>query len=418
MRKHRCPPFSILHSSLCIRHFVLLCIRHRAFSIDGFTLAEILVASAIVIVISAAMLTLVVPAHDAALTEPVASDMQQRLRIAAAAITNDLLMAGAGSYLSVATPPLGRMTAAIVPRRIGLLKPDLESTVATDRLSLIYVPPTAAQTTIGDSLASAAGPILLNVEPGCPGGSLACGFSAGMTAAVFDESGAVDTFKVLDVQAGVLDVRHQGGALTKSYGAGAHATEIATVTYWLDAVSARLMKYDGDKSDLPVLDHIVSLRFDYFGDPRPPALIVSTVDPNRRMTTYGPLPPPPSTDDPTDAWPSGENCVFQIDEATHAHIARLPDLGSGGGALVPIATSLMQDGPWCPDGFAPNRYDADLLRIRMVRVMLRVEAASAALRGPAGLLFMHGGTAGSASRIVPDREIRFDVAPRNLNLQR
>jgi len=44
--------------------------------------------------------------------------------------------------------------------------------------------------------------------------------------------------------------------------------------------------------------------------------------------------------------------------------------------------------------------------------------AMASLRGPAGILFAHGGTATSAHRYVPDQEIRFDITPRNLNLGR
>ena len=40
--------------------------------------------------------------------------------------------------------------------------------------------------------------------------------------------------------------------------------------------------------------------------------------------------------------------------------------------------SVFQDGPWYPNNTDANRFDADLLRIRRVRVMLRVQAASAA----------------------------------------
>jgi len=53
-----------------------------------------------------------------------------------------------------------------------------------------------------------------------------------------------------------------------------------------------------------------------------------------------------------------------------------------------------------------------------VRVNIRVQAALAALRGPAGVLFTRGGTSSSVERFVPDQEIRFDIAPRNLNLGR
>ena len=63
------------------------------------------------------------------------------------------------------------------------------------------------------------------------------------------------------------------------------------------------------------------------------------------------------------------------------------------------------------------RYDADLLRVRRVRVKLRVQAPPE-LRGPAGTLFRYGGTSSAGQHFVPDQEISFDVTPRNLNLGR
>jgi hypothetical protein len=85
---------------------------------------------------------------------------------------------------------------------------------------------------------------------------------------------------------------------------------------------------------------------------------------------------------------------------------------------VALTEDMLTDGPWCPDATSPNRYDADLLRIRQVRVTLRVQAALAALRGPAGVLFSKGGTSNTAQRFVPDQEITFDIAPRNMNIGR
>lgn len=127
-------------------------------------------------------------------------------------------------------------------------------------------------------------------------------------------------------------------------------------TYYLRSDTAantfQLMHYDGAESDLPVVDHVVKLEFEYFGADQ-----------------------------------------VRLDPAT------------------------LQDGPWSPDGADVNGFDADLLHIRRVRVTLRVQAARAALRGPSGILFVHGGTAASRERYLPDREIRFDVSPRNLNLE-
>jgi hypothetical protein len=89
-----------------------------------------------------------------------------------------------------------------------------------------------------------------------------------------------------------------------------------------------------------------------------------------------------------------------------------------------MPASMLTDGPWCPadvntSGDAmPNKYDADMLRVRKVRITFRVQVANAVLRGPAGTLFRHAGTSHGGERYVPDQEIRFDVAPRNLNLGR
>jgi hypothetical protein len=63
------------------------------------------------------------------------------------------------------------------------------------------------------------------------------------------------------------------------------------------------------------------------------------------------------------------------------------------------------------------RYDADLLRIRRVRIKLRVQAPTE-FRGPAGTLFRRAGTSSYGQHYVPDQEVAFDITPRNMNLGR
>jgi hypothetical protein len=58
------------------------------------------------------------------------------------------------------------------------------------------------------------------------------------------------------------------------------------------------------------------------------------------------------------------------------------------------------------------------LRLRKVGVRLRVQVASAMLRGPAGTLFTRAGTSPGGASFVPDQEVRFDVTPRNMNFGR
>jgi hypothetical protein len=84
------------------------------------------------------------------------------------------------------------------------------------------------------------------------------------------------------------------------------------------------------------------------------------------------------------------------------------------GGAAPLDPSSMIDGPWRTDDIVNDRFDADLLMVRRVRVRLRVQARQP-FRGRSGMLFMNPGSAIAASRFVPDQEIRFDVALRNWN---
>jgi Flp pilus assembly pilin Flp len=115
----------------------------------------------------------------------------------------------------------------------------------------------------------------------------------------------------------------------------------ASRTYYLRPVAGtdgfQLMQYDGGLSDLPMLDHVVRLSFDYFG---------------------------PAT---------------------------------AGGPLVRFDPSTLVDGPWLTD-VGQRRFDSDLLRVREVRMLLRLETTDPLLR-----------------RLVPDEEIVLHVATRNIS---
>ena len=114
----------------------------------------------------------------------------------------------------------------------------------------------------------------------------------------------------------------------------------ASRTYYLRSAAPpgtfQLMQYDGGLSDLPMLDHVVRLSFDYFG---------------------------PAT---------------------------------AGGPLVRLEPATLVDGPWIEDA-AHRMFDADLLRVREVRALLRLESTDPLLR-----------------RLVPDAEIVLHMAVRNI----
>jgi type II secretory pathway pseudopilin PulG len=194
-------------------------------------------------------------------------------------------------------------------------------------------------------------------------------------------------------------------------------TQPVATTYWLktdDATATyQLMSVDGTSGvDVPVVDHVVALAFEYLGDPQPPLMRKPLAEVNGPWTTYGPKPSTTAVA----PFAAGENCVF-ADDGSGTPQPRLAMLG-GGASLVALTASLLTDGPWCPSDTAPDRWDADLLRVRSIVVRLRVQAALTTLRGPASALFAHGGTSRGGHQWVPDLEVRFQVSPRNLNVPR
>ena len=86
------------------------------------------------------------------------------------------------------------------------------------------------------------------------------------------------------------------------------------------------------------------------------------------------------------------------------------------GSLSILTADMFKNGPWCGSG--DSEFDADLLRVRKVRVTLRMQVSSPSLRGSDATLFANPGKSQGGNRLVPDYFVRFDVSPRNLNLTR
>ena len=127
------------------------------------------------------------------------------------------------------------------------------------------------------------------------------------------------------------------------------------------------MRGDG-KTAFPLVDGVRDLHFTYYADPDPAS--APAIGAAGGTCVYAPGPPP------------------------RPLLAPL-----GGASLSELSASELTDGPFC--GIAPNRFDADLLRIRRVRVALRVAPVS-----------------GAGSRPASAFELSFDVTPHNLNFAR
>lgn len=382
---------------------------------DGFSLIELVLATALSAVVLASVSAMVNPSHGLFETALEAADMQQRLRVAVDSLSRDLTAAGSGAYAAGEAGPLIQSFAPVLPFRQGLSGDAAAVAFQTDGITLISVPSTAAQTTLVADLLPGDVTLRAAANPACPAGTNLCGFTPGMTVLIYDDTGNFDGFIVAAIADGAAQItltsRPADSAAT-TYRRGSRVVEARVHVYYLkaDAVAQtfHLMHDDGSAgAAVPVVDHIVGLAFEYYGEPTPPSLTPGG------GATYGPAPPDYATQ--TTAYPAGENCTFRVDASSGAHVSRLTALGAGT-ALVPLTVAQLVDGPWCPDESHANRWDADLLRIRRIAVTIRVEAAAAALRGPAGVLFSNGGSSRAANRWLPDVELRFQIAPRNMNL--
>lgn len=350
----------------------------------GFSLAELLVAMGLMLAIVGAVFALVNPGAMTSQAQPETAALQQRVRVAADTLFNDLVDAGAGLDAGTTAGPLVRVFAPVVPRRIGLGGSDPYDVARPDAITIAYVPGAGAQATTTSVLPADGGDVSLASGPDCPVEVPVCGFAAAADAVVFDQAGHADVFRVTTVDNGVLHLERRSAGTSHSFAAGARIAEVVTRTYHLDAAARQLRRYDGYLTDTPVVDNVVGLSFAYFGDPNPPV-----------------RPVPPA---------GVENCLYDA--------AGVPKpattLTSAGGSLAPLPLSMFHDGPWCGNGAI--QFDADLLRVRRIRVTMRVQAADPAFRamGPA---FAAPGAARDALRAVPDSRLTFDVAPRNLSLE-
>lgn len=385
---------------------------------DGFTLTELLISTAIMMTVTGGVFTVMNPSGGIFQAQPEMADVQQRLRVGVDTLKHDLVMAGAGAYSGSQSGSLNGFFASIQPSMIGFLAAydDPPETFRSDAITLFYVPSTSAQTSLSASMPATSSELKVEDQSNCPDDEELCGFEEGMQLLLFDDTGSFDPLTLTEVQdsAGHMQ-RNKQGPLSKSYPPGAKVVQVQQHVYFLDTTTDQLMHYDGYQTVVPVVDNVVALDFEYYGDPDPPTLRRPGID---RSTTYGPT--PPALGVVQAGWPAGENCTMIV--VAGQQRSRLPALGAPGGGLVRMTAADLTNGPWCPAADNPNRFDADLFRVRKLRVSLRVQAGDPDFRRSLGTgpdaLFLKPGTSTGGYRQVPDQAIRFDVSPRNLNLGR
>jgi hypothetical protein len=295
----------------------------------GYALLEVLISAAIACGTCGVLFQFAVAAQAAAAAQGQTADQQQRLRVVVEAVRHDLVMAGAGPSRGPSSGPLIRVLPPVVPARIGVTNADPELTARSDRLSIVYVPETRAQAALRSAMTTAASPLAIDGSVVCGGGT-GCDFAAGDRAIVYDPSreGAPFEFLTIGSVDAARDLLIPAAPLSCAYPAGARISIVTVRVYYLDAATRRLMVYDGDRSDVPLIDRVANMRVTYLADPRPDALL------------------------------------------------SIPLVDLGGTAPRSLTLAQLTDGPVA--GAAPNRFDADLLRVRRIQIALTLQDESAA----------------------------------------
>ena len=369
--------------------------RRRALrSESGYSLVELLISTAIMLVVTGAIFGLVNPSQGAARVQPEVADLQQRLRVSSDTLFRELMMAGAGTYMGSATGSLINFFAPIIPRKMGMTS-DPVTAARSDTMTLSYVPNTFSQTRIVSPMPNVSAELKVDTLNNCPTDVNLCGFTEGMDAIIFDDAGNFDVFTITQVQDAAAHLQHRNNDLSVAYGVGSQVTQIESNTYYWcrpgterpcpDAAASQLRRYNGSTEDVALVDNVVEVLFEYFGDPNPPTK------------------PKPAI--------GVESCLYDT-----SGTPKLLTLATDDGSLAKLPLEILNDGPFCGGG--ANQFDADLYRVRKVRVTLRVQVGDSSLRGTDQTLWVNPGKSRSSGTVVRDLAVSFEIAPRNLNLSR
>ena len=341
----------------------------------GLTLLDLLVATCVALATIAAVGMALPPVLDVARAVPEATDLQQRARATEVVLAGLIGSAGAGADL-LGHGPLPQAVPAVWPRRV-LVGADAPDTAWADRLSLWQVEARAAQAPVASAIAAGTQSVSLVWHPAC-GTHPSCGFRPRDLVLVHGRNGAMVVTSLADVQGLLLTLATPPD---QTIDLPATAAALTARTLSLDAARRQLRRADDDGTWQPVTDDVVGMRVRYYGNaaaPRWPAV------------------------------PGVDTCAVAADG-----LPKLGLLGPVPGPPVELTAADFIDGPWC--GAGRWRFDADLLRVTAVRVALRLQASSTAVRGASVEWFAQPGEARRAEQEVRDVELDVFVAAPNLS---
>jgi Tfp pilus assembly protein PilW len=222
----------------------------------GFTVIELLIALAVVMLIGGALANVVEPARAVFDRVPAELEMQQRGRTAVDAIAQALRSAGRSV---AATSRLGAFAGLVTA--VAVADPADEGD-AFKTLTVIAPAIDGAEGVLETNQAFAAGPLTLAVAP-CPNVKDMCGFAAGSTAVIADADGHHDVFVVSSTLPGARRL-YADRSFTHAYAGGSAVIEIDHYTFRLASQAdgtASLIRQTGAGAIQPIADFVSALEF-------------------------------------------------------------------------------------------------------------------------------------------------------------
>jgi prepilin-type N-terminal cleavage/methylation domain-containing protein len=217
----------------------------------GFSLVELLIAMALMVMVGGAFMTLVLAGGSIARAQPEAWDVHQRARIAMQTLAAELALAGAGPDRGLQRGPL---VSSFPPVEIA----------ADGSLTLWYVAARGGQASLASALPAGGAEAALANAGDCPAARPACAFTPGATAILFRPGGSRDILRIEEV--GDVSLTFRAGPQSV-YPAGATIAEGEVRTYRVDPIARQLLRRDeAIGTSLPVVDGVAAMNAEFRED--------------------------------------------------------------------------------------------------------------------------------------------------------
>ena len=336
------------------------------------TLAEVAISAGITTAAVGTAVSVVVPLHRALDHQRASAEVHQRGRAMFERLQYDLRNAGIWTGRPISAAP--RAWPAVLPFDIAAVGPG-RPRAQNSAITILRPLPRASRVEATSPLSQRVPTVTVRQPRECrPSAGRWCELRADTTVMIVDPTGRSNFLRVTGVVTDTATVTALDGGPLPSYPVGSAVIPIQIRTYHHDANRAQLRYRDGWMTSAPVTNHVAGISFRYFGDPLG----------SRSSTSASAASPSP------------------------CRSTGLQDGGGSGSGQVEVTLAELGDGPWC--GARPT-FDADLFRVRRVRVEMRLQSPLA-LRRRGDLSSVSG--PGSRTSSYADLTAHFEVTIRNV----